>query len=623
MAVGRDAKATFTAIVKGDASQAVTEFKKFGDTVQRSTMQASTATGRWSASLQSAKASATSFITSGYGMAAVAGVAATAIWKSVSAASDLALEVGRLSDATGLSTDAASRWVEVGGDIGMTADQLAGLIEKMTKNLGAAPEKFERLGISVQRTDEGAADMNATLLLAIGRLNEIKDPTERAALAQQLFGRSWAEAAELISMSSTELADRLGAVADEKIINEDDIDDAREFRDALDDLGDILEELMVEVGQHVIPVLADFAKALNSTIGVIKDVNGAIDTATGGVLDMRYAVAGLAAGPLGIAAVGLWDLHDAAGDFGDTIKEWVQTQLDRQVMAEAEAYADAVAELDAYNERMAEAARLKDEAAAASWRLYDSELALLGVSLDVEGAQSTYLGSLDRLAKAIDDPTTLVDEHAEALTRAKGAALAVAAAVVEQARLQAEANGTTLTATTATDLSVDALGDLAAQLAPGSELRMALEAYAGELADIPRVVTTLELRTTTVPVRGKDGSVADVPYYLANPKNVVYGRPDGRAAGGPAGGRTWVGERGPELVDLPAGSWVHNAGQSSAMVRRAAGSGSAGATNGAPVVHINVAVNATPATDRARLGREMIDAINAAYASGVARLAAA
>jgi len=38
--------------------------------------------------------------------------------------------------------------------------------------------------------------------------------------------------------------------------------------------------------------------------------------------------------------------------------------------------------------------------------------------------------------------------------------------------------------------------------------------------------------------------------------------PPGKAVGGPAGGRTWVGEFGPEVVDLPRGSYVHTAGAS-------------------------------------------------------------
>lgn len=39
----------------------------------------------------------------------------------------------------------------------------------------------------------------------------------------------------------------------------------------------------------------------------------------------------------------------------------------------------------------------------------------------------------------------------------------------------------------------------------------------------------------------------------------------GRASGGPAGGLTWVGERGPELVNLPSGSYVHSNEKSKQM----------------------------------------------------------
>lgn len=62
-----------------------------------------------------------------------------------------------------------------------------------------------------------------------------------------------------------------------------------------------------------------------------------------------------------------------------------------------------------------------------------------------------------------------------------------------------------------------------------------------------------------------------------------------RAHGGPAEGPTWVGERGPELLDLPPGSFVHNNFDSRRMITAAAPSFGGGSTGGgmggpAPVV---------------------------------------
>jgi hypothetical protein len=44
----------------------------------------------------------------------------------------------------------------------------------------------------------------------------------------------------------------------------------------------------------------------------------------------------------------------------------------------------------------------------------------------------------------------------------------------------------------------------------------------------------------------------------------------GAAGGGPRGSRTWVGEQGPEIVDLPFGSTVHSTGDSMRLMQQSA-----------------------------------------------------
>lgn len=53
-----------------------------------------------------------------------------------------------------------------------------------------------------------------------------------------------------------------------------------------------------------------------------------------------------------------------------------------------------------------------------------------------------------------------------------------------------------------------------------------------------------------------------------------------RAHGGPAEGLTWVGERGPELLDLPSGSFVHNNHDSQRMIASAASSSTGSRSGG-------------------------------------------
>lgn len=61
------------------------------------------------------------------------------------------------------------------------------------------------------------------------------------------------------------------------------------------------------------------------------------------------------------------------------------------------------------------------------------------------------------------------------------------------------------------------------------------------------------------------GASANGQYTHATGKNFLGLPTYGRASGGSAGGLTWVGERGPELLNLPGGSYVNNAQQSQAM----------------------------------------------------------
>lgn len=72
----------------------------------------------------------------------------------------------------------------------------------------------------------------------------------------------------------------------------------------------------------------------------------------------------------------------------------------------------------------------------------------------------------------------------------------------------------------------------------------------------------------------------------------------GKASGGPTGGMTWVGEQGPELLDLPYGSSVMTAGDSKRMATQ-------GGNNGAPMV-VQLIIGTTT------LGEIMIDPIRKA-----------
>lgn len=185
--------------------------------------------------------------------------------KAVMAFQNVALEAGRFSDATGLAVEDASRWIEVSGDLGVESSAVQSAIQRMNKTIGDGNPIIRQLGIEIARTADGTVDANATFQRAITTIGGIADPTLRAAAAQQVFGKGYAQIAELMTMSSTELAAALGQVSDTKVITDEELKDARQFREALDSLKDSAEDLQIEIGQALIPTLNDLARGFEQT----------------------------------------------------------------------------------------------------------------------------------------------------------------------------------------------------------------------------------------------------------------------------------------------------------------------------------------------------------------------
>lgn len=212
------------------------------------------------------------------GGAAIAGFAVKAIGQF----QDLALASGKFADATGLSVENASRWTEIGGDIGIGADAIQGAIGKMNKTLGTTPELFKELGVDVVRTDSGLTDVNGTFLAVIDRLKEIKDPAERARVAAQLLGKGWQEMAQFINIGSAELQKSLDSVSGAQVISDEELRKAKEYRDTMDDLGDLWSGFVTDAGGVFVAMVNDFKEGTSSWEGFSDSLRkGAVGQALG------------------------------------------------------------------------------------------------------------------------------------------------------------------------------------------------------------------------------------------------------------------------------------------------------------------------------------------------------
>lgn len=192
--------------------------------------------------------------------------------QGVQAFQDLAIKADKFASATGLAVEEASRLLEVTGDLGIDAATVETAIGKMNQNLGKSPDLFEKLGVQVAYANDGTVDANETFLNTIDRLNKIKDPAERAKVAAELLGKGWRDMSELIQMGSDDLRASLAQVSSAKTITPEEAAKAKKFRDTMNDLKDVVEDLSLVVGEKLVPMLADAGNQL-------KDAKPSVDIA--------------------------------------------------------------------------------------------------------------------------------------------------------------------------------------------------------------------------------------------------------------------------------------------------------------------------------------------------------
>jgi len=236
--------------------------------------------------------------------------------KAVQAFQNLALEAGKMADATGLAVEDASRLIAVAGDLGIESGRVEAAVMKMNKSIADGGKAFDQFGIEIFRTKDGMVDANKTFINAVTSIGRIEDPTLRAKAAQEVFGKSYGEVAELMSMSALDLEKALGAVSDSQIITDQENKRAEKFRAQLDNLADIAQDASIALGQELVPILGEMSDAVVVLDNALNALSGDAGGGLSGLLRAAYDSTRLAD-----VVRFINDLGDVAGLSGDELDE--------------------------------------------------------------------------------------------------------------------------------------------------------------------------------------------------------------------------------------------------------------------------------------------------------------
>lgn len=525
--------------------------------------QADTTTGKFKAGASSAfdtvKANA--------GVLAVSAGTALAAFgaKAVSAFQETAIEAGKFSDATGLAVEDASRWIEVAGDVGVSAQTIEGAFVKMNKSIAAGGPAVEKYGLSLIKAADGTADVNATMLNAIRTIGAIQDPTERATAAQEVFGRSYKEAAEIIFANADQVKAKLDQVSDAKVIDESELEKARRFREAMDNVQDVVEDLTLIIGEGMVPALSDVAETatdIRNTFGsipkapwlvqkwwdtasplawqrhvidgydkvgsTIKGWFGGAGKATNDIevttaAEMAYAAAVDQAAAVVVGAI------DAEEEHADAVDEARQALINKAEILEVDAVlakknADAQEEAARATDRMRRAAKLNADAIRDQT---EAVLASLDTMFDYEKATIDAADSIDAYREAIASGES-------SLRELQGLQIETVESVRQQAQAFAGSKGAIEGSTASIHLQIQEFERMQGVV---PELAGQIQQYIDKLNSIPSVRSTQLVVTSSGAVTTKQ-TIGAGGRLVAGAEGAIVTRPTGAL----------IGEAGPEAV---------------------------------------------------------------------------
>ncbi len=208
---------------------------------------------------------------------AVAGLATAAVGIGASVvglvinASGTADALVEMSDKTGLSTTRLQELQYISGQVGTDMETITGSMAKLTRSMasaeggsGAAADAFKALGVNVTDANGNLLTSEQVFNSTIDALGKIQNPTERDALAMDIFGKSAQELNPLIKAGSASLnqmaadANAMGAV-----MGEDNVSALADFSDRMDGMKKSLSGTLGTLAGAFLPVLDDLLKSFN------------------------------------------------------------------------------------------------------------------------------------------------------------------------------------------------------------------------------------------------------------------------------------------------------------------------------------------------------------------------
>lgn len=211
-------------------------------------------------------------LTSGQAIAAGSAVAAAGVGvlavKVTNAWSSYATSVREFQRASGASAEDASRFVAVLDDLEIDASAAATAVFRLGR---VDAGNLRAVGVEIAHTSDGTTDLTATLLNVADAYNATLDPARRSEIAFAAFGRQGRDLVPLLEQGREGLARFFaGAEGHHQVLSQEELNRAREYDLAIDELSDTWSGLGREIAALAAGPLTFFIDRLSDVVGLAR-----------------------------------------------------------------------------------------------------------------------------------------------------------------------------------------------------------------------------------------------------------------------------------------------------------------------------------------------------------------
>ncbi|MDE2000671.1 MAG: phage tail tape measure protein, partial [Burkholderiales bacterium] len=226
---------------------------------------------------------------------------------------EAAEKMADLAQKTGISTEQLSAYKNLADQSGTSLDAVANSMNKLARNMaqaaigtGTAATSFKAIGVEVLDANGHLRDTDTVMQEVSERFAGYKDGAGKAALAQQIFGRSGAELIPFLNegaeglKKSREEAEKYGLV-----LGGDTARQAKAFMDEMALIRNIFQAVGTQVVAQLLPALRQLSSAFLESGAQAGGMSGAVETlATALKLGLSVATAFFTAFEVGGKIIG-------------------------------------------------------------------------------------------------------------------------------------------------------------------------------------------------------------------------------------------------------------------------------------------------------------------------------